>query len=371
MPVSRRGALRQAFAVPVAAGAMAGAMAAATSLPARAAAERTLTLVTAWPPNFPGLGSTAARFAERVTTMSGGSLQIRLLAAGELVPAFEIFDAVEGGTADLYHGAAYYWQGKHPAYAFFTSLPFGPTALEYQAWLAHGGGQALWDEVGSQFGLKHLCVGDTGVQMSGWYRQRLESLDHLRGLKIRFPGFAGRVLQRLGAVVVNLAAAEVVPALASGALDGSDWVAPWPDRAMGLQRVASHYYYPGWQEPSGLLDLGISLRVWEELSAAERAILTNAAQAETLATLAEYQARNAEALAALLAEGGVELHHWPEEMLARFAEVAREVVAETADADPLAGRVRDSLRTFLEQAQPWSRLSDTALLQARSHHLTF
>lgn len=328
-------------------------------------------MVTAWPPNFPGLGTTAARFAERVTAMSGGSLNIRLMAAGELVPAFEIYDAVEAGTADLYHGAAYYWQGKHPAYAFFTSVPFGPTALEFQAWLLYGGGQELWDEVGQQFGLKHLVVGDTGTQMSGWYRHPIESLDDLHGLKVRFPGFAGQVLHRLGAVVVNLPGAEVVPALASGSLDGSDWVAPWPDRAMGLQRVAPYYYYPGYQEPTGLLDLGISLGVWESLSEAEQLILTNAAQAETLATLAEYQARNAETLQTLVEEDGVELRAWPEEMLDRFAEVAREVIDEIGDSDPLAGRVRDSLRDYLETATPWSRIAETAVLQARDRRLAF
>lgn len=374
MTLSRRRALLQASRLPLAASALAGAALAApvaAPIAARAAETRTLTLVTAWPPNFPGLGTTAARFAERVETMSSGSLRLRLLAAGELVPPFEIYDAVEGGTADLYHGAAYYWQGKHPAYAFFTSVPFGPTAIEFQAWLAYGGGQQLWDEVGRQFGLKHLAVGDTGVQMSGWYRRPIESLDDLRGLRIRFPGFAGQVLQRLGAVVVNLAATEVVPALATGALDGSDWVAPWPDRAMGLHRVAPHYYHPGWQEPSGLLDLGISLRVWESLSEGERSILENAAQAETLATLAEYQIRNAEALEALLAEGEISIHAWPEEMLDGFSEVARDVLAETAAADPLAGRVYASLRDFLRRSHPWSRVADTALLGARDRRTAF
>jgi len=365
---SRRRVLLQASSLPLAA---TGLSAVATAIPATAAQTRTLTLVTAWPPNFPGLGTTAARFAERVERMSGGALHLRLLAAGELVPAFEAYDAVEGGTADLYHGAAYYWQGKHPAYAFFTSVPFGPTAIEFQAWLTYGGGQQLWDEVGRQFGLKHLAVGDTGVQMSGWYRQPIESLEDLRGLRIRFPGFAGRVLQQFGAVVVNLAGSEVVPALATGALDGSDWVAPWPDRAMGLHRVAPHYHYPGWQEPSGLLDLGISLRVWESLSEVERSILENAAQAETLATLAEYEIRNAEALEALMAEGEVSIHAWPEEMLDGFAEKAREVLAETAEADPLAGRVYASLQDFLRRAHPWSRVADTALLRARDRRTAF
>lgn len=366
MTLSRRRALQQASSLPLTAAALS-----ASAAPALAQEPRTLTLVTAWPPNFPGLGTTAARFAERVETMSGGSLRLRLLAAGELVPAFEAYDAVEGGTADLYHGAAYYWQGKHPAYAFFTSVPFGPTAMEFQAWLAYGGGQALWDEVGARFGIKHLAVGDTGVQMSGWYRRPIESLEDLRGLRIRFPGFAGRVLQQFGAVVVNLAGSEVVPALATGALDGSDWIAPWPDRAMGLHRVAPHYYHPGWQEPSGLLDLGISLRVWESLSAGQRSILENAAQAETLATLAEYEIRNAEALEALLSEGEVEIHAWPEEMLDGFAEKAREVLAETAAADPLAGRVYASLQDFLRRAHPWSRLADAALLRARDRRPAF
>lgn len=366
MKVTRRDTLRHVSALTFGA---AGLTAGTTVMPGTARASRTLTMVTAWPPGFPGLGTTAERFANRVSTMSNGELHIRLLAAGELVPAFEIFDAVEAGTADLYHGAAYYWQGQHPAYSFFTSVPFGPTPIEFQAWLNFGGGQELLDELGEQFGLKHLVAGDTGVQMSGWYRHPLETVDDLKGLKIRFPGFAGQVLTRLGAVVVNLPATEVVTSLASGSLDGTDWVSPWPDRAMGLFRVAPYYYYPGYQEPSGLLDLGISLAVWNDLTEAQQAILRNAAQAETLETLAEYQIRNAQTLKTLVEEDGVEVRAWPEDMLDRFLEVSREVIAETADKDPLTGRIRESLAAFLETSAPWSQISTEAFLVARQRRL--
>lgn len=365
MKITRRQSLRQASLLPLAA--------ATTTLgtPALAQSVRRLTMVTAWPRGLPGLGTTAQRFTDRVNQMSGGSLEIVLQAAGELVPAFEIFDAVEAGTADLYHGAAYYWQGKHPAYAFFTSVPFGPNPLEFQAWLHFGGGQEIFDEVGRQFGLKHLIVGDTGEQMSGWYREPIERVEDFQGLRIRFPGFAGQVLTRLGAVVVNLPASEVITALASGTLDGSDWVAPWPDRAMGLYRAAPYYYYPGYQEPSGMLDLGISLSVWESLSDSERAIIENAAQAETLVTLAEYQTRNAENLKVLVEEEGVKLQAWSDEILDRFLEVSREVVAETAESDALAAKVRDSLAEFLRTTSGWTRISKNAFLNARDERLLF
>lgn len=365
MKITRRQSLRQASVLPLAAAA------AGIATPAVAQAARRLTMVTAWPRGLPGLGTTAQRFAERVNQMSQGSLVIELQAAGELVPAFEIFDAVEAGTADLYHGAAYYWQGKHPAYAFFTSVPFGPNPLEFQAWMHFGAGQELFDEVGRQFGLKHLVVGDTGEQMSGWYREPIESVEDLQGLRIRFPGFAGQVLTRLGAVVVNLPASEVITALASGTLDGSDWVAPWPDRAMGLYRAAPYYYYPGYQEPSGMLDLGISLSVWESLSEAERTIIENAAQAETLVTLAEYQTRNAENLKILVEEEGVELRSWSEEILDRFLEVSRQVVAETAEGDALAGKVYASLGEFLRTTSEWTRISKNAFLNARDERLLY
>lgn len=366
MKITRRQSLRHASLLPLAA-------AGATTLaaPAIAQSNRQLTMVTAWPRGLPGLGTTAQRFVDRVNQMSDGSLQIDLQAAGELVPAFEIYDAVEAGTADLYHGAAYYWQGKHPAYAFFTSVPFGPTPIEFQAWMHFGGGQELFDEVGSNFGLKHLIVGDTGEQMSGWYREPIDSVDDFQGLRIRFPGFAGQVLTRLGAVVVNLPASEVITALASATLDGSDWVAPWPDRAMGLYRAAPYYYYPGYQEPSGMLDLGISIQVWESLSDSHRAIIENAAQAETLVTLAEYQTRNAENLKILVEEEGVQLRAWSDEILDRFVEVSREVVGETADGDELAGRVRDSLGEFLRTTSEWTRVSRSAFLSARDQRLLF
>src|SRR5699024_6074659 len=205
-----------------------------------------------------------------------------------------------------------------------------------------------FDEVGSQFGLKHLIVGDTGEQMSGWYREPIESVDDFNGLRIRFPGFAGQVLTRLGAVVVYLPASEVITALASATLDCSDWLAPWPDRAMGLYRAAPYYYYPRYQEPSGMLDLGISIEVWEYLDCAQRAMLENAAQAETLVTLAEYQTRNAENLKILVEEEGVQLRAWSDEILDRFLEISREVVAETADGDALTRLEGDLLYAFFK-----------------------
>lgn len=366
MKITRRQSLRHASLLPLAA-----AGGASLAAPAIAQSTRTLTMVTAWPRGLPGLGTTAQRFADRVSQISEGSLKIELQAAGELVPAFEVYDAVEAGTADLYHAAAYYWQGKHPAYAFFTSVPFGPTPMEFQAWMHFGGGQELFDEVGKNFGLKHLVVGDTGQQMSGWYREPIESVEAFQGLRIRFPGFAGQVLSRLGAVVVNLPASEVITALASATLDGSDRVAPWPDRAMGLYRAAPYYYYPGYQEPSGMLDLGISLEVWESLSESQRAMMENAAQAETLVTLAEYQTRNAENLKTLVQEDGVQLRAWSDEILDRFLEVSREVVAETAEEDALAAKVRDSLAEFMLTTSEWTRVSSSAFLSARDQRLLF
>jgi TRAP-type mannitol/chloroaromatic compound transport system substrate-binding protein len=203
-------------------------------------------MVTTWPKNFPGLGTGANHLAEIIGQMSGGRLTIKVYGAGELVPAFGIFDAVSRGTAEMGHGAAYYWKGKHEASQFFAAVPFGLNAHEMNAWLSHGGGQQLWDALYADFGLKPFAAGNTGVQMGGWFNKEINSPEDFRGLKMRIPGLGGEVLSRLGATVVNVPGGEIFQALKTGTIDASEWVGPpatgswpasWPPRSASASRA--------------------------------------------------------------------------------------------------------------------------------------
>ena len=230
------------------AGGAAGA-AAGLAAPARAQERFRWTMVMPWPRNTPGVGVAADRFAKRVATMSGGRLEIRLYAAGELVPPFEGLDAVQRGTADIAHGTPYYWVGKAPALHFFTGVPFGLTAPELAAWIAYGDGGTLWREIYEPFGVIPFYAGSSGVQAGGWLKREITTVDDLKGLKFRIAGLGGEVMRRLGAVPELTPPGEIAAALLSGRLDAAEWIGPWNDLAFGLYKVAKFYYLPAFHEP--------------------------------------------------------------------------------------------------------------------------
>ena len=321
-------------------------------------------MVTAWPKNYPGLGTSAERFAERVTAMSNGQLTIRTYAAGELVPALEVFDAVSRHTAELGHGAAYYWKGKVPTAQFFTSVPFGLSTSEMNAWLSHGGGQALWDEAYAPFGVKPLAAGNSTMQMGGWYNQEINGLDDLKGLKIRVAGLGGEVLGRLGATTVNLPGGEVFTALQTGAIDATDWVSPYNDLAFGLHKAARYYYYPGWQEPQAVIELLINQKAWDSLPPHLQAIVGEAARATTLDMMDDYTWNNALALEELKRQG-VELRRFPAEVLAAMRDESEKVLAELAAQSELNGRIWASMKAFQAQVEPMHALSEKELYDWR------
>ncbi|MBB4267015.1 TRAP transporter substrate-binding protein [Roseospira visakhapatnamensis] len=340
-------------------------VASALSTPAIAQDRRELKLVTTWPKNFPGLGTSAERWAQRITAMSDGRLTVKVYAAGELVPAFEAFDAVSSGTADMYHGAEYYWQGKSKAFNFFAAVPFGLTATEINAWVYHAGGQQLWDELSAGFNIKPMLVANTGVQMGGWFNKEINAVEDYKGLKIRIPGLGGEVLRRIGAAAVSLPGGEVFPALQSGAIDATEWVGPWNDLAFGFYKVAKYYYYPGFHEPGTALSGGVNLAVWDSLSDADKAIIEAAAAAENDYTLAEFNTRNGDALATLVNEHGVELRKFSDDIMKAIGDAAGEVVAEVAAEDPMTKKVYDSFIDFRTKAVGWARIADQAYWTAR------
>jgi len=354
-------------------GAAVGAAAAASTLSAPAIAQRTrrLKMVTTWPPNFPGLGTAANDVARFISEATDGELDIRVYAAGELVPAFESFDAVSTGAAELYHAADYYWQGKHPAFAFFTAVPFGLTANEMNAWLYHGGGQELWDELAAPFNVKPFGCANTGVQMGGWYNREINTIEDFSGLRIRMPGLGGEVMRRLGAAAVALPGGEIFQSLQTGAVDATEWVGPWNDLAFGFYRVAQYYYGPGFHEPGALLSMGMNLELWNSLSPAHQRIVSMAAAAVTDRSYAEFNARNAGAMRELVDEHGVQMRKFPDEVLREVGRVSGEVIREVADHDDLGRRIYDSFIAARRNGMAWGEWSDEGFMAARRLDFNF
>lgn len=323
-------------------------------------------MVTTWPKNFPGLGTGANTVAEKITTMSGGRIQVKVYGAKELVPAFEVFDAVSSGTAEMGHGAAYYWKGKNEAIQFFSTVPFGLTAQEMNGWLYHGGGLKLWEEVYAQYNLVPAAAGNTGVQMGGWFNKEINSLADLKGLKMRIPGLGGEVFKRAGGTPVTLPGGELYTALQTGALDATEWVGPYNDLAFGFYKVAKYYYYPGWHEPGTTLEAIINKDAFDALPADLQEIVLSACKVANQDMLAEYTARNNAALVTLVNEHKVQLRAFPDDVLKELRKISDEVVAELAAKDDTAKRIYSSFKTYREQVDAWHEISEKAFLRART-----
>src|SRR5579883_1314724 len=272
-------------------------------------------MVTSWPKRLPGPGMSAERIAQRIGALSGGRIAITVQAAGELVPAFEVLDAVGGSVAEMGHTAAFYWQGKQPAAAYYTTVPFGLTPLEHVAWVDAGGGQALWDALYRPFGVKPFMGGNTGVCMGGWFRREIKALADLSGLKLRALGLGGEVYRRLGAVPQTTPPGEILVALQSGVLDAAEFVGPGSDIALGLYRVAPLYYYPGFNKPNGTGECIVALKAWAALNGELRAMVSHACAAEAAYALAEMERLNVEALAALTGRDNVKLRTFPSDVI--------------------------------------------------------
>ncbi|MDX1539839.1 MAG: TRAP transporter substrate-binding protein [Geminicoccaceae bacterium] len=345
----------------------AAAGAAASTFPAPAISQnrREWRMVTTWPKNFPGLGTGAAELARMITEGSGGRLTVTVYGAGEIVPAFEAMDAVGSGTAEMGHGSPYYWKGKVAASQFLSAIPFGLTAQELNAWYQFGGGQELADELYAEMGTKFFVAGNTGVQMGGWFNKEITTIEDYRGLKMRIPGLGGEVVAAAGANVVNLPGGEIMPALSSGAIDATEWVGPYNDLAFGLYKSARLYYYPGWQEPGPAVDCFINLDAWESLDSDLKAVVQAATGAATRSMLAEFNARNQEALDTLLTDHGVQLMRFPDPVLQTLGRLSGEVMNDLASSDPSSRKVMDSLLRFRAGATAWSEVSEQTYLTAR------
>lgn len=323
-------------------------------------------MVTTWPKNFPALGTGAEALAESITAMSGGRIHVKVYAAGELVPALEAFDAVSRGTAQISHGASYYWKGKVPAAQFFTTVPFGLTAQEMNAWLSHGGGQELWEEVYAPFNVIPMAAGNSGTQMGGWFNKEINSVADLDGLKMRMPGLGGEVLADAGVTVVNMPGSEMFTALQTGTIDATEFVGPYNDLAFGLYKAAKYYYYPGWQEPGSALETVVNKDAFEALPEDLQLIVRAAARQTNADILDEFMAMNNSALETLINDHGVILKRFPDDVLTEFRASTDTVMEKVAAQDPLSQKVYSSMKDFKEKVMKWSDISERAIINARA-----
>ena len=319
-------------------------------------------MVTTWPPGFPVLQKGAERFADNIRAMSNGRLDIKVYAGGELIPPLQAFDAVSQGSVEMGHGSAYYWAGKVPEAQFFSTVPFGMTARGMNAWLYDGGGLELWREIYKPFHVIPFPLGNTGVQMGGWFNKEINSLEDIKGLKMRIPGLGGKVLAKAGGNPILLAGSEVYTALERNTIDATEWIGPYHDQRLGLYRAAKHYYYPGWHQPGTVLELTINQRAWESLPADLQAIISNAAQAENLRMLSEMEQKNMAALDELRKREGIEIHRFPNEVLSRLKTLTNETLIEEAERDPKFKRVYDAYQNFRRKNDAWSAISENAYL---------
>ncbi len=322
------------------------------------------TLVTTWPPNFPVFHEGIVRFASDVRTMSRGRLTIRVAGGGELVPPLETFSAVSQGTVQMGHGAAYYWAGKVPASPFFTAVPFGMNAQGMMAWLYAGGGLRLWEEIYEPYNLVPMPMGNTGVQMGGWYNKRIDSVADLKGLRMRIPGLGGKVMAKAGANPVLLPGAEIYTSLERNVIDAAEWVGPFHDERMGLYRAAKYYYYPGWQEPGPVLELIINRGAWITLPPDLQLMVRSAAADISQRIFAEFEAKNHEALQDLRKKYRVKILEYPPAVLRALRDFAREVLDEEAAKDATFRKVYDAYRAFRARHDAWSALSEEAYQRA-------
>ena len=326
-------------------------------------------LVTTWPKGLPGLGSAPENFARRVGEMSNGRLTVRVYGAGEVVPPFEVFDAVAQGVAEMGHGAAYYWKGKIPASVFYTAVPFGMTAQEMNGWLHYGGGLELWRELYAPFGVRPFAGGSTGVQMAGWFNRELKSAADLDGLKMRIPGLAGEVFAASGGTAVRLAGGEIYTSMQTGVIDAVEWVGPYNDRTLGLMEVAEYYYYPGWHEPGAMLEFTVNQDAFDQLPQDLQAIVEGAARATNQDMLDEFTARNNQSLTTLLTEHSTKLRPLPDDVLNVLYINAVSALERLKADDPMAQKIAASYEDFLEGVRRYHEISERAYLNARDRVL--
>ena len=322
-------------------------------------------MVTSWPKNLPGPGVSAQRVADRIGTLSGGRLTVELLAAGEMVPAFGVFDAVSQGAAEMAHTAAFFWQGKVPGAVYFTTVPFGLTPEEHSSWVRNGGGQALWDALYQPFGIKPFMAGNSGFQMGGWFRNPVTSLDDLKGVTIRAAGLGAEVFRTLGMNAVAIPPGEIFSALQSGVVDAVEFLGPSSDMALGFDKVAKYYLWPSFNKPNGTGEALVSTKAFDALDGELQAVVRTACEMEAAAALAEADWLNGRAIASIRHKGDVTLERWPEPVVQAAKTAAFQVMEAMATQSQQTRAIAESYSQALAVLGGWSAVSVAPYLADR------
>ncbi|ARM30300.1 TRAP transporter substrate-binding protein [Prosthecochloris sp. HL-130-GSB] len=316
------------------------------------------TMLTTWPPTLPVLQDGPKLFARWVSEMSDGRLNIQVYGGDELVPALEAFDAVSQGTAQIGHGASYYWAGKIPAAQFFAAVPFGMNPQQMNAWLQSGGGMELWEEIYAPFNLIPMQGGNTAIQMGGWFNREINTVDDLKGLKMRIPGLGGKVISKAGGAAVLSAGGEIYTNLERGVIDATEWIGPYHDYMMGFYKVAKYYYYPGWHEPGTNLEFFVNTNAFNQLPADLQSIVRTAAARVNHWMLSEFESKNNIYLQKLVNEENVQLRPFPEEVLEQLRTYSQEVLDEIVSNDTKSRKIYDAYQAFRRNISQWSDISE-------------
>jgi TRAP-type mannitol/chloroaromatic compound transport system substrate-binding protein len=303
-----------------------------------------------------GAGEVLAKRLEQITQ---GKFQMRVFAGGEIVPGLQVLDAVQDGTIECGHSASYYYVGKNKAFAFDCAVPFGLTARQQNSWMVSGGGLKLTRELFKEHNILNFPGGNTGTQMGGWFRKEIKSLADLKGVKMRIPGIGGEIMARLGVVPQTLAGGDIYPALERGALDATEWVGPYDDEKLGFHKVAKHYYYPGWWEGGPQLSFYVNLKKWADLPPAYQAAFEAAAAEANAHMLAEYDAKNPQALMRLV-RSGVKLHPFPQEVMIAARKAAFQIYEEEAKKNPAFKKIYIEWKRFRDLSIQWFKVAEAS-----------
>ncbi len=315
-------------------------------------------MTTTWPPNFPVVGEGCKMLADWVNKMSGGRMEITVYGGGELIPALEGFDAVSNGAVEMNHGAAYYWAGKVPASPFFAAVPFGMNALQMGSWIISGGGAELWEELYDPFKIQPILCGNTGVQMAGWFKKEINSVDDLKGLKMRIPGLGAKVLEKAGGTPVLVSGGEIYTNLERGVIDATEWIGPFHDYLMGFHEVAKYYYYPGWHEPGPALEMLINKPKFTALPSDLQEIIRTACYRTSRWMGAEFDARNGKYLQKIINETDVKVGQFPKEVLQALKGYTNETISELCEQDPESKKVYEAFDKFRKEIGVWMNASE-------------
>jgi TRAP-type mannitol/chloroaromatic compound transport system substrate-binding protein len=314
-------------------------------------------LASSFPKSLDTLFGGAERIGRAVSDATDGKFQIRPFASGEIVPGLQVLDAVQAGTVECGQTATYYYVGKDPTFAFGTALPFGLNTRQQNAWIHHGGGEALLNEFYKDYNVIGLSAGHTGAQMGGWFRKEIKTAEDLKGLKFRIGGYAGQVVAKLGCVPQQIAAGDIYPALEKGTIDAAEWVGPYDDEKLGFVKVARNYYYPGWWEGCAMGTVFVNLAEWQKLPKNYRTILRTACHEEVMFQSAKYDAENPAALRRLAASGA-SLRPFSREIMEACYNAAQQLYNETIETNAKFKKVYDSWKPFRDEELIWFSLAE-------------